>query len=321
MPPAKLREDIPLIVSGAPRSGTSLLYNLFDGHPEIAWFVGEGYLFEHLYDVGDEGVPLSCEMLRWPIEDLIAGLRDRELMPKVHEPWVQGVDLGSAVEFEVPIPWNESEFVSALSERCACDARELWRTLAAAWRAGLGLEARRFACMKAPDFGKSAITATRLLPESKAVVIIREPILALDSHKRGRDLTGRRRRSWPSFVASIRAFHHLAERLEIADPKRVHWLRYEDLAADPERMMRRLAAWLGIGYDACLTRPTMMGAPWPGVSSFGPTHGIDARPVEGPVRALTRHEVEFAMRHLDDVRRRFGYTSRFETLNTRAKTP
>ena len=35
-PSMKPGTHTPLIVSGAPRSGTSLLYNLFDGHPEVA---------------------------------------------------------------------------------------------------------------------------------------------------------------------------------------------------------------------------------------------------------------------------------------------
>lgn len=62
---------------------------------------------------------------------------------------------------------------------------------------------------------------------------------------------------------------------------RVFTLTFEELVRDPERMMRALAAWLGIGYDAILTTPTFNRIPIRASSHFRvERHGVLTEPLE-----------------------------------------
>src|SRR5574338_1316125 len=78
--------SIPLILSGPPRSGTTLFSALLDGHSEINWFVDEGYFFEHLHVLGPENFGRFVAAAMLDVDGLIEGVRDRSLMPPTHVP-------------------------------------------------------------------------------------------------------------------------------------------------------------------------------------------------------------------------------------------
>lgn len=296
----------PLIISGAPRSGTSLLYNLFDGHPEVSWLLNEAFLFEYLFDLGEDAA-LMLDCLPRDPETLVAGLRDKQVMPPLHEPYRQSRKLGSMSEIELPASWDEDAFRAALAGPRGDDVAGLWRFLVRTMLAGTGEPARRYACLKSPDFGKSTAAALRHVPDARGLVILRDPLYSLDSLKRSREMRGEKLLSWPAFAATLHQFRMLHRRIADADPARLKCLRYEDLVADPKSTMEGVADWLGIAWDACLTEPTMRGETWPGISSFAATEGIETRPAERPIQSLTPEEQAVARERLHPFRSAFGY--------------
>ena len=72
---------IPLVISGAPRSGTSLLYNLFDGHSDVSFLMIEGYLFEKLYDMGASNANLFVAAARCSLDEFITGFISGSNLP------------------------------------------------------------------------------------------------------------------------------------------------------------------------------------------------------------------------------------------------
>ncbi len=296
----------PLIISGAPRSGTSLLYNLFDGHPDVSWLLNEAFLFEYLFDLGP-GADILLDAVPPDLDTLISGLRDKQVMPPLHEPYRQSKALGSMSEIELDANWDEAAFRRALEADRGTSVGDLWRYFVSALLAGTGETARRFACLKSPDFGKSTIAALDLIPEARGLIILRDPLHSLDSLKRSREMRGQKLLSWPALAAAIRHFQELHERLAAADKKRLMWLRYEDLVADPAHHMRAIADWLEIAWDDCLLAPTMRGAHWPGISSFAATDGIETSPAARPLQSLDAHEQAVARKHLAAFRAEFGY--------------
>lgn len=300
------QESVPLIVSGAPRSGTSLLYNLFDGHGDVTWLLNEGFLFEYLYDLGDSGVPIFLDAARMPLADFIGGLREKDVMPPLHQPYRQTMDRGSVSEITVNNPWSEEAFQAALKDANFDDVSGLWTHLVAAYGAALGQQIERFVCLKAADYGKSVFAALRWMPETRGVLIVRDPLRALDSLKRSRELRGERLLSWPAMaqaIADMQAMH----RQVVALGNKIYWLRYEDLVTNPEPTMRALADWIGLTFEPSLLEPTMAGQSWPGISSFKPTKGIEETPSKRPIRALSDADVALAERHLADFKATFGY--------------
>lgn len=297
---------VPLIISGAPRSGTSLLYNLFDGHSEVTWLLNEGFLFEYLYELGDAGAEIFLAAARLPTDEFINGLRDKDVMPPLHEPYEQSENRGSVSQVTVTNPWSEAAFRRALSELEFGDVAGLWNHLAAAYSVALGEPLKRMVCLKAPDYGKSVHAALRWMPETRGVVIVRDPVRALDSLKRSRELRGQRLLTWPALAQAIADMQSMHRRV-VALGDKIYWLRYEDLVAGVESTMRDLAGWIGIRFEPTLLEPTMAGQFWPGISSFEPTKGIEDFSNKRPIRALSAAEVRLANHYLADFKDYFGY--------------
>lgn len=302
-----LPDSHPLIISGAPRSGTSLLYNLFDGHNDVAWLVDEGFLFEYLYELGSGGEAVLLDSVPRNVDAVITGLRDKQVMPPVHLPYMQCTARGSVSDVKISAPWDEEAFRAALASRADPGISGLWRWLTLACLSGMGETPKRYACMKSPDYGKSAVAALSTIEETRAIVILRDPLHAIDSLKRSRELRGEKLLTWPLIAKSIRDFQAMRERVAGLSRRNLRILRYESLVSDPEAEMRGIAEWLGIPFDISLLEPTMHGQHWPGISSFKATEGIETSPAERPIRALTSDEQALIRRHLADFRQAFGY--------------
>jgi Sulfotransferase family len=303
-------DSIPLIISGAPRSGTSLFYNLFDGHPDVSWLVDEGYLFKYLDDLGPEHAALFLKALPSNAEALVAGLRDKQILPPMHIPYVDNRTTGTVADVRVETPWDEQRFRAALAKPRKPGFDGLWRYLAAAYLAGEGAAVRRYVCMKSPDFAQSARAALSLIGTARAIVILRDPLHAIDSLKRSRELRGDKLLTWPLIAQSAADFLEMSARLDAMDADRLMVLRYEELTGNPEATMRRVAHWLDIPYDATLIEPTMRGQRWPGISSFATTYGIETAPAERPIQALDADELAFLRDALAGYRAKYGFDRR-----------
>lgn len=297
----------PLIISGAPRSGTSLLYNLFDGHSQIGWLLNEGFFFEFVYDMGAATADTWLDATRRPIDSFIAGLRDKQLIPPLHEDYRQSSEAGSMSEFSLQSDWSESRFREALDLQSVDTVDALWRVLATACLAGQGIPPKRFACLKAPDYAKSAAAAAQAIPSARAVVIIRDPVRALDSLKRSRELRREKHLSWPQFSLCIAQMQAMVSRVREYSRDRIYWIRYEDLVSDPAGTMKPLANWVGIDFEDCLLQPTMQGRDWPGISSFKSTTGIETAPAERAIQSLDAFDLDLIETSLTEFRRFFGY--------------
>ncbi len=299
---------IPLIISGAPRSGTSLLYNLFDGHPDVSWLIDEGYLFDYLDDLGPLRAEIFLKAMPRDVDALIVGLRDKQIMPPLHVAYIDNPSTGTIVDVQIETPWDEQRFRAALSKPREAGFNGLWRYLAGAYLAGEGAPARRYACMKSPDFAKSARSALSLINSARAIIILRDPLHSIDSLKRSRQMRGAKLLTWPLLAQNAANFLEMSDRLDEMKGGRLMILRYEDLTRNPEGTMRSVAQWLGIPYDPILVQPTMRGQSWPGISSFEATEGIDSAPAKRSIKALNADEVAFLRDVLAGYRTKYGFS-------------
>lgn len=298
---------IPLVISGAPRSGTSLIYNLFDGHPAISWLADEGFFFEYLDDLGPDGAELMLGAIPADTASLLRGVRDKQVLPPLHEPYRQSPERGSMSKFEVAVPWDEAAFLAALDKPHQPSIGSLWSRLATAAITGLGKPVAKYACIKSPDFGKSAAAALRHVLDARAIIIVRDPLYSIDSLKRSRELRGEKLLTWPLLAQTVRQFQQLHERIKAAPAQRLRVVRYESLVADPSSVMRSLADWTGIEFLPSLLQPTMHGHSWPGISSFEPTEGVESAPSRRGIKALDRQEQAYLRQHLAALRNDFSY--------------
>ena len=299
---------IPLVISGAPRSGTSLLYNLFDGHTDISFLMIEGYLFEKIFDMGASNANLFVAAARCSLDEFIAGLREHHLMPPLHVPYEQNINYGTVSVHHLEFKWDENRFRKSLASNLISlkTVYDLWKILVIAYMSGLNAPVCKYGCLKSPDYGKSITAALDNIHEARGIVILRHPLQALDSLKRSRELRSEKQLTWPEFARCIAEMREMLLRLLELPKESVQWIRYEQLVNDPENTMRGLAEWLGLSFLPCLLEPTMLRKSWPGISSFEVTTGVDATPANRALQALNAEEIALAENALSGFEE-FGY--------------
>lgn len=297
----------PLVISGVPRSGTTLLYNLLDGHPEVSWLVTEAYFFEYLHDLGVANEAIYRQLAAADIDSLIDGLRDRAVIPPLQAGYKQVFPgtMETAQTFEVP--WDDKRFRDALGRLDFTSIGTFWRGLARACLDAMGAPEKRYVCVKSPDYGKSAFASIAAVPDARAILILRNPVLALDSLKFGRANRGVKRLTWPTLALLIAEHKRMFETLERTRDERLLVVRYEDLAAAPETQMRTIADWLGIAFAPCLLEPTFLGQSWSGHSTQRMTKGIDSGLAVRKPKYLTERELTVIQSALEVPMRKHGY--------------
>lgn len=252
--------NVPLILSGPPRSGTTFFSALLDGHSHINWFLDEGFFFEHLDDLGESNHQLFVNAAKADTEGFIDGIRDRFIFPPTHIPH------GDFPELKYY--WSEDLFRQSLDLSSVFTARDLWNVVSRAYLAGFGYGNRPFICMKAADYGRSVSGALRYFPEARGIIIVRAPLPSLNSLKRYREKRGAKLLTWPTLTRAIIEMNHIPEIVRMVDKERMRVVRYEDLVKDTDGTMETICTWLGIPMEAACRKVTMMGVDWTDNSSF-----------------------------------------------------
>jgi len=222
-----------VFIVGHPRSGTSLLRALLDGHPDLLVLPFETHLFD--WARAREAVP-----------SLLARTR---LWPTVHHhrPSLSREVVGSVLE---------TAFQGAKGPR----ARLL--ALVEGWRELVGAETPVWWVEKTPRHLFEVDTLRRWFPHDSRVLIM---------HRDPRDVMASTLRQKPTrsiFPLAVTASiaHEVAQGYEREE--HVLGVAYEELVRDPKTVMERVSAFLGIPEHKALLQPTVLGADYAGNSRF-----------------------------------------------------
>ena len=266
------------LLVGVPRSGTTLLLRLLDGHPDLLVLPHESHAAD------------------WhAAPDPARGFRDRRRLDGPYFPDAARADaLEQRLRRALPGPSGIGAALRALADAYAAvlpapPGLHAWVEKTPKHLARVP-ELRR-------DFGGDA----------RFVCAVRDPRAVAASQftlwKRGGA------RQVRTFAARWAAADILARRFEAAVPG-FRTIRYEDLVADPERTMRAVAAHLGVPWHPCLLEPTDRGAAWNGnASTRAARTGVTLEPEQG-MRALSPGEERLVERLLAPRMRARGYEPR-----------
>lgn len=299
-----------VIMSGPKRSGTTLLNRLFDSQDGIIDLNDEAFFWEHAYNYHRQGCSeLFLDLFRmFPSRAVRDGFIDRDLLP-----WVEGVYRQDAVaeSFRKSFAFDAKVFLGRLDGLKQCEnVQQVWHLLVTAYAAAMprdysGCDA---AFIKAADYGRSILGGHAFLTDCKGLTIIRNPYFAIDSLKKSRAMRGQKLLHPFNLGEVILDYLFWWGHLDAMRSADTLLLEYERLVMDPEPVMRRVAAHLGILFTDNLLRPTLLGEPWGGLSSFASTDGIDRQALARPLKVLDVDEVAFIGRSLAPMLERFGYT-------------
>jgi hypothetical protein len=267
-----------VFICGYMKSGTTFLSSLLDAHPELVVMPGDSRMIQRVVAQSNlEPVQRAQEQQRHWIERLVN--------PRGQYPfWYLGTNDQLYVEFvQYLIYW--------LGKLPRADRSYFLAAVLAAYCANPRCGSKAIAWVEKTTRNERRVQEIlNLYPSAKFIHIVRDPMTVTSSLKR---LYLHREKRWGKFVdigkimvnklavrmgkvdvfsdASLGAIgfaisirNHMkagTENLIALGQGRYHLLRYEDLIAEPEKEMRKIAHFLGIAWNASLLLPTSNGLP------------------------------------------------------------
>jgi hypothetical protein len=243
---AKQMARTPVFICGYPKSGTTLLLGLLDGHPELVVMPGDSRMMPLI-----NRHPFTQNISDWEVYWV-----SRFVNPTGQKPfWIMGNDDGPYLD----LLRYRRYWAKALP---ASKARQFLAVVLAYYCANPRRPARpRFLVEKTPDNERRVDKILRLFPGAYFIHIIRDPYANLASMKRLFGVRGQRWNAAREAVSLRRSILLGLSNQERLGESRYHILRYEDLVVAPEAQMQDIASFLGVPYQNTLLQPTVNGLP------------------------------------------------------------
>ena len=242
-----------VFVGGVHKSGTTLMRNLLDGHPEILVLPVDNVLRDVVaHGRGDRHAATTQRTLAVVLSQLLIG----------------GAFSGGRVWALAGRPGDLEPYVrlarhyAYYAARQRADAGGILGTLAGAVMAldePAAAERRRYWALKGMFHPVVIHELTASFPRARFVQIVRHPAGVIASQRRKQALKGRRF----NFFTELETLHEgmalALDNVKTLGPERHHLLKYEDLVERPAEEMAKVARFLGVPFDDVLARPTMWG--------------------------------------------------------------
>ena len=294
-------------LGGHRKSGTTLLLNLFDSHPQLCVFPPDSGFFYGYYPPYDVPERSPEEKLHRITEVMYANFRrDLEKLDAWHG--------------QFPYDQLDQRFRDRMSDK-TCSAHVLLREAICAFHDVTGRppegQVRRWV-EKTTSTEIYASEVFKWYPQARFIHVVRDP----------RDNFGSLKSGWSAryqhqndtierLLQSMLDRGGLGMKLarlnaERFGPQRYRVVRYEDLTTRPEPIMHELSAFLGIDYDDILLKPTYYGLPWKGNNFDGLKFDKASNVNVGRWRdRITEHEAKVIEFHFSESMAEWGYEPAF----------
>lgn len=299
--------DRPIFILGCTKSGTTLMRNLFDGHPDLFVVPFESHFFQNT----GRWVEYSYRRTgprRMSVEEKKEGLISWiDFCNKRDNPIADGfsvnrLDVDAAAKF--------------IRQTTVSDERELSDLYSKAiYLAVYGKEmpAHLNFVEKSVENAELSTVWRRLYPEARFVHILRNPYSNLVAMRKYG--AHNRKGSYPRLQNALQAmqnsYYWLYRNLE--EIPNYHVVRYEDLISDVEKVMRQLSNDIDLEYADVLSTPTNFGEQWKGNSTSGKTYsGISNKNVTAWKKDITSLEVKLVNAYFPHVLSDFGFDKEAE---------
>jgi hypothetical protein len=277
-----------LLLCGHPKSGTTLLQSLLDGHPEVLVIPEETKYFSKLH--------------RWPWRRRAGYLLEHTRMARFN-PAVEGIyDLDY-------VDWRKFQAGLRAGLSFLPAARDVLPAIGRAYAAASGSENSRWKYWleKTPGNELYLTDAAEMWPELRAIYLVRDPRDVFTSFRIKR---GQRGEALPvdgfcrDWRASLAAWDAFAARSAQA----AHGVGYENLVRDPQTELEGVCNFLGIAMTESLRRPTVGSQLWGGNSVHGDVFaGVSVAAIGRYASQLSAEDVRSIEAELGEFFERFGW--------------
>jgi hypothetical protein len=281
-----------LFIGGCPKSGTTLLLSLLDGHPQLVVLPEETFYLEdrRLYDaLGSYPAKLRRLLEKTGLQQLAKGRYE----PKRE---CRSTDARDYTSFDykrfaalseefIQQPWmNDSLLFSEVIRAYAMVLGADWRHCVRWIEKSTSNEVRTAAMQE-------------LYPDAKLIQVVRDPRAVFASRKKrvmNKDgfytKAHRLVREWNRSSREIPRLRH--------EPDKFLVIRYEDLVKDPKGIMEKVCQFAGFNFLPAMLKPTRAGTEWQGNSAFHAAFSdVNSAPVDQWKDFLTEHEIWWIEMH------------------------
>lgn len=238
----------PVFVCGAPRSGTTLMRDLLDGHPMLSVLPSEGRYFGTWEKrlASDPGSAMAIWTREWL----------QRLVNPMNQPpyWLLGRGGGGGdpyIRFARSMPgWAEQFGASPL----------VTLALAIAALHPAGIEQIRYWVDKTPGYETRLEAIWSQFPRARVIVMVRRPEAIAASYATGVARSGVRALQTAAMLRNVARSYAATRRAARRAPAgQMLLVCYEALAADRAGAMARVAGFLGIEWHDALLRQSILG--------------------------------------------------------------
>ncbi len=252
----------PIFILGCSKSGTSLLRNLLDGHPDLFVVPTEAHFFQNT---------------KYWVNYAFRSTRPRQLTIKEKKSellnWIQTVN---SVEDSVSDAftkgrWQVKRVEQVLNDGKARTDKELMNLYVKAMYSGLygkNMPEHLRLVEKSVENAEFALELWRMYPDARFVHIVRNPYSNMVALRKYVQYT-HHKESFPYLknvlLSLYNSFYFLHKNQGVIP--NYFTVKYEDILMNPEETVRQLADFLEIGFIDLLLQPTMFSEAWQGNSS------------------------------------------------------
>jgi len=275
-----------LFLGGCPKSGTTLLLSLLDGHPKLVVLPEETHFLEEFPGYSALG-SYQAKLRRLLNQSDLRLLGQRVMTPAREAPSANLRDYGGfdrqrftrlTGDFARQ-PWmNDSLLFSETVRAYAITGGSDWRACVRWVEKSTSNEA----CLQ---------TLFGLFPEAKLLQVVRDPRAVFASRKKR---LVNRYGCYTKAHRLVREWNRSTRQIPKLMERRDQYLaiRYVDLVRSPRQCLERVCRFIGIELVPEMFTPTRAGRPWQGNSSFYDAfNGISAQSLGRWKRELTEDEV------------------------------
>ena len=291
-----------LFIGGAPKSGTTLLLSLLDGHPQLVVVPEETQYLE------ERG---RYRALKTPQARLHHLLHQTELRVLAHGRFApprecRSLDERNYAGFQYD---RFAALADDLARRPGMNDSLLFSEMVRAYAEVSGIDWRKCVRWVEKSTSNEVHTAAldELFPQAKLVQVIRDPRAVFASRKKRLTRGGalyskahRLLRAWNKSAKEISRLH--------SEPSRFLVVRYEDLVSNPARVLKQVCQFGDFDFTDQMLTPTRAGNSWEGNSAFEASFfGISGSPLRHWRDYLTPHEIWWVELHCKKGMRLAGY--------------
>ncbi|SMO83235.1 sulfotransferase family protein [Gracilimonas mengyeensis] len=295
----------PIFILGLHKSGTTLLRNLLDGHPDLGVIPFESHTFQLLnywvdleYRRQRPNQTITPSDLESDINDFIASINsnnntyaDAHIEGKIDEKRFED-------SFSVP-----REGAKEPKKLIVNYFNAIYKSL---YSSAPG-ESIRFV-EKSVENAEFAAFIHKLFPEVKFIRIVRNPYSNIVSFRKFQ-INNHAFPLMHRLLATMeKSYHQLYKNKLLFTPDTYKIIRYEDLVSKPKETMEQIAQFLGISFEPSLLEPTVLGKPWKGNSmSNRKFEGISSSRLHQWKKEILPMEVYYINKLFPFMIKDFGY--------------